>query len=48
MDLFFPFIYEPEQKKEFEPEYLYIEAIPLPPLEEKQEEEDPKVIIIEL
>jgi hypothetical protein len=47
---FFPFIYENEKKKEWEPEYLYVELIP-PPQEEKQEEkqeDDSKVIIIQL
>lgn len=47
---FFPFIYEPEKKKEFEPEHLYIELEP-PPLEKKEEvkeEDNPTVIIIQL
>jgi hypothetical protein len=53
MDLFFPFIYEPEQdkKKEFEPEPLYIELYP-PPLkkveEESDKEDDHGIIIIQL
>jgi hypothetical protein len=47
MDTFYPFIHQPE-KKEFEPEPLYIELEPpiIQPL--KKEEEASRVIIIEL
>lgn len=50
MDGFFPFIYEPEKKKEFEPEYLYIELIPPPPqkTEEEKEIDTHPIIIIQL
>ena len=51
MDGFFPFIYQPEKKKEFEPEPLYIELYPPPPQrkeDKEQEDSNPTVIIIQL
>ena len=52
---FFPFIYQPTKKKEFEPEPLYIELYPPPieKIEEKETETDKEddnggVIIIQL
>lgn len=52
---FFPFLYEPVKKKEFEPEPLYIELYPPPieKIEEKETETDkendnPGVVIIQL
>lgn len=40
MDGFFPFVYKREKKKEWEPEPLYVELIPPPPMEEKKDKED--------
>lgn len=51
MDDFFPFVYEPEKKKEFEPEPLYIELYPPPPPKHEEEEKEDSnsiVIIIQL
>jgi len=50
MDNFFPFIHE-KQKKEQEPQPLYIELVPPPPQPPKKnddEDETPGVIIIQL
>ncbi len=50
MDIFDP-LYDPkiQQKKEWEPEPLYIELGPPPPVEKKKDEEEtPRVIIIEI
>jgi hypothetical protein len=52
MDVFFPFIHKIEKKKkEFEPEPLYVELYPPPPVQKEKEETDETgstVIIIEL
>lgn len=51
MDLFFPFIYEPKQNKEFEPESIYIEEY-IPTLEEIKEhlerDEESYIVIIDM
>jgi len=50
MDIFFPFIYKKEKKKEEELQPLYIELEPPPPnyKQDNDEEEPSRVIIIEL
>lgn len=51
MNVYVPFIYDSEEKKEWEPEPLYIELIPPPPKKREEEEtEDTErgVIIIQL
>ena len=49
MNTFYPFIYTPKKKVESEPLPLYLEIVP-PPLPQKKEEKDEEygVVIIEL
>ena len=47
MDIFYPFIHEPEVKETFEPLPLYAEII-LPLITEDEEKKESKVIIIDL
>lgn len=47
MNDFYPFIYEPEKKEDFELIPLYIELVP-PPCEKTKDDDEHKVIIIEI
>ncbi len=52
MNDYIPFIHDPEIKKEWEPEQLYVELYPPPPPPKREDEEkedtNPGVIIIQL